>query len=539
MKLSMPPDNWGEIAPRRWQAEAMPLALAHLSQPKPKNAAIRAIMGAGKSRFQAQIAASCQLDTNEVVVISAPTIGLVEELADTFRERLGDGEIMTTPKVGTYYTHSKDITTPYIVTCIPSLGSLAEKLRIHGKKCALWMPDEMHRTQQKRVLDAYSVLLPDRVLGFTATPYLADEKRSLTLIESMLYNYDVKDAIADGDVIVPWRLVSWEGGEKSLDEACYLMTKDAVGPGIFNAMDINDAVHFAREMTERGFPCEAVHSKMTRNDCKQKRADLVSGKIRALVHVNMLQEGVNIPELRWMCLRRQVGSRVRFVQEIGRGLRYFKDKITGEIKTHCTFYDPWELFGTFNLSYKAVIGGEYDEVEEATPSQQFEKEFTRDAIDVMKYMVGEKSGKPVDLNPNEKHPLASYLMELTTAFDALGVIERYVSSREWRTPPVTPKQVEYLGTLKNNAKPKYVPPTHSRALQMLADFSPALKRGEASDLITILEALKKVKKWPDFKHLDASVTESLERHEKRKFKRDQRPAGSPAIPMEQGQMFGG
>lgn len=540
MKLVHPSDNWGDWQPRRWQAEALPIVATHLNGARPENAAVRAVTGAGKSRLMAQIAACAHLEKDEVVVISTPTIQLVESLADTFRERLGDEEFMAQPRVGSYYTHSKDISTPFIVTCIPSLGALAEKLRIHGKRCALWIADELHRTAQKRVQNAYAVLLPDRVLGFTATPYLANENRALTLVDKLIYNYDVKDAIADGDVIVPWRITPWESGQTSLDTACIEMTKDAAGPGIFNAVDINDAINFARVMTERGFQCEAVHSrKMTRGDRKQKIKDLVAGKVRALVHVNLLQEGVDIPEIRWMCLRRPVGSRVRFVQEIGRGLRWCKGK------SHITYYDPHGLFEIFKITYAAVIGGDYNEIEEDTPSQQFEKEFSRDAIDVMKYMVGQKSGKPVELDAQQKHPLTSYLMELTTAFDALGVIERYVSSREWRSPPVTAKQIDFLKDLKASAleplqrrKNPVVPPTHARALSMLADYAPAMKRGEASDLIGILNALHQVKKWPDFKHLDESVNESLVRHEKRKFKPDHRPAGAPAIAMEQGEMFG-
>ena len=259
-------NDWGRdelgrtVDPRRWQTEATPVILKHLSQDRPQRAIVRAIMGAGKSVEIAQIVASCQLEGNEVIVVSTPTIHLVRDLEEAIKSRL-DTNFDLVERVGTFYTHSKNVSAPVIITCMPSLPSLAEALRLSGRRCVLWICDEAHRVQTRKAIDAYEILTPERVLGFTATPFLADENKRLSLFETMIYELRAEQAFAD-KIVVPWRRIPYEGDETTLNAACLSMTKNALGPGIFNSKTIDDAVAFAKILTETGHPNSAIHSRL-------------------------------------------------------------------------------------------------------------------------------------------------------------------------------------------------------------------------------------------------------------------------------------
>ena len=71
---------------------------------------------------------------------------------------------------------------------------------------------------------------------------------------------------------------------------------------------------------------------------------------RPAAYVNMLAEGFDCPGIMWICARRKIGSRVRFAQEIGRGLRSYHGK------TECLVFDPHRLFQRLSLSYEACLG---------------------------------------------------------------------------------------------------------------------------------------------------------------------------------------
>ncbi len=664
MNIQWPVDDWKNLTPRRWQVDALKVLMQHYSVEKPTNAIVRAITGAGKSKAMAQFLACCQLKSNETIVVSTPSIYLVEQLEETFRDRLeSKGGFMEPRRVGTFYTHGKDIMEPIILACSDSIPELARRLQNIGKRCALWMADECvtgdtmietptgrvsmdflkpgdevigfhhpsgeavptrvkhcfknnfcgklfyignslkvtpnhpifsdgyyteanqlkevngiecfgggsrdtklfsktsswlvkqdneivylpvynietetgnyfaegilvhncHKTEVKTLKDAYATLLPNTVLGFTGTPWRANEKESLSLFEKMIVDYGPAKAIADKNVVVPWRIIRWEDKrELCLDETCYEMTKNAVGPGMFNALTIADAVKFAGYLKLKGFPAEAVHSKMPKEDVKKILSNLQRGILRAVVHVNKLAEGADFPWLCWLCMRRPVTSRVRFPQEIGRVLR-FDDGIasgTGRVKTEAILYDPHGLFDVMKLTYEEVLGGDFiiDEPDvEEDEGRRLNRQLEGRGFDLMRHLTEVKAGK----QPLQTEPLAAYLTELVNAFDLCGLIDRKIASRSWRNEAVTGQQEKTVVNMRwvPNAR-KCVPSIHKTALQILTGanetvdgerkkFAAKMNRGVASDLLSVLMSLADKKKWPNFSQLDKSASEQLEKH---------------------------
>ncbi len=462
--------------PRAWQKVALEIAMAHLGQPKPDSGIVSAIMGAGKSMFLCELAACTILQEGEVIVVSTSTEGLVYELYNDLRKRCGMYK-----SVGVWYGRRKRMA-QVVVVCVPSLGSFADALHQQRKSVALWIADEAHKTECDTVLAAEKMLQPAHSLGLTATAFRADKKQHITLFDKILFRYGVDEAQADG-VVVPMTIASYQGSDDVTDEACVEMIKTAKGPGLANADSIKDAEEFAKLLTANGIPARAVHSKQSPYVRRKTLEDLKTGTIRCVVHVNLLTEGANYPWLCWLMLRREVESRVRFVQEVGRCLRAHHELIWGTItKREAVFYDPHDLWGSFNLSYKEALG-------EPPPKVALPFDITQPA---------EASRKITEADP----PVAMEAIEaavrtITVACMISGIMgdRKLIKKAERLKPSNDLQRVVMKQTLKSAAK--YIPDGWQVALAAISERPDCVRYGFAADLISALNGVKAAKRWPN------------------------------------------
>lgn len=337
------------------------------------------------------------------------------------------------------------------------------------------------------MLSAHAALRPHASLGVTATPFLADEKAALSLWERVIYRYAAADAFADGVLVRP-EIRHWQGGEVTVDEAAATMIRDCDGPGLANAVSIEDAEDFARNLTQAGTPARPIHSKLSRSEQAGRIEALRQGRIRCLVHVNMLSEGIDLPWLRWLAMRRPVGSRVRFCQEIGRVLR------ASPGKDRAVLLDFHDLFGAFGLTYEAALG----EGMRATPleSKPMSEQEAQDCIDPEAPMI-----KAVE-------HWRRYLRLLVTDFLAAGAIEVKIAGGGWRKREASARQFEAARkAVAGLARDTSTPLAHRKALCRIADHAEMLNRGECSDLLTIGFCLRDRRRdrlpWPVVVEADA------------------------------------
>lgn len=454
---------WLGREPRRWQAEALPVALDAID--RGEAGVIVAVMGAGKSVAQAELVA--RSTHRGRVVVTAPTEALVEQLGATMRQRLG------ADAVGLFYGKTKQPERPVIVACTPSVANLTK--RIDG--CALWVADECHRTEAAGLLEAIPALRAERRIGFSATPYLGSVDKSLSLWERELYRYGPGEAMRDG-VIVPPRFVPWEESwgspPEDRDDALLAMMERTkaldLGPGVVNAASIEDAEAFAQRLCDSGVRAGVVHSEL--GPVKARRLyDLEVGRIQVLVHVKMLVEGVDLPWLRWMGLRRPLGSqaRVHFAQEVGRVLRAFPGK------DHGLILDPLGLSETFSLTAEAALGW----TEPPAPAQpRGETE------------AGERG--PVAAPPVVVASTVSrWSRQLAMAVeaDSLGYSTSLMSPSTRRTEPSS-KQLSALRRMVNYAK-RIDDERIAGELRQAVEHADKLNKGEASDLLTVVMSLSR------------------------------------------------
>lgn len=472
---------------RQWQQAALPLALASLDARR--NGVVVATTGAGKSIFLAALLVEWRKihgPDEGVIIVTTPSIQLVRQLGATLAEHLPPGS------VGLYYTRAKQHGREIVVCCNASVPALLAVYAGSGRKIAVWIADECHKTASDNFQGEAeeeggnvitSVVPAERRLGLTATPFRSEEDERLALFDEVVYRYAPADALRDG-VIVPWRIVGWgEDREDQVDAdvACRMLIEElgdrqTRGPGVVNAYTIDDAVAYAETLTGAGIVARPIHSQMPEPERAANIRALREGEIDCLVHVAMLVEGVDFPWLRWLCLRRVVGARVRFIQEVGRVLR--SDPASD--KHEAVLLDPHDLFGAFQLSYEAALGWE-------EPEDEVRKIVQREADECADR--GERD--PVVVMAARTTAVSRYLRQLTLALVAEGKTAA-VASRPggWRNDPISEKQAAAI--TKMGAIVRRCCAEHAAMLGKIVEAAPILTRGAASDLFELLRGLRGV-----------------------------------------------
>ena len=471
---------WYGMTPRQWQGPALQAALRAIDKRTP--GVIAATMGSGKSMVIGELAA---LHRGQVL-ITTPTVRLVDQLAATVSARCE-------PRgwtVGRYYTHAKEPDHEVVVCCNASVTACLAAMRKAHRTPQLWIADECHGTTADEMMALAEEIGDCARIGFTATPYRADERERLRLYESTLYEYGPGDALRDG-VIVPWRVEHPVDVSLDLDSMCikWIAAQTQPGvehPGIVNAVDIEDAEAFATKLNRYDIRAEAVHSRKGRGAADETMASLRAGEIDTVVHVNMLKEGVDYPWLRWLCCRRPVSSRVRFAQEIGRVLR------ASPGKTEAVIFDPHDLFGALTIDYDAALG--WREPPKRTPDDDVAEAIEKDS-------ERDERGR-IEVGAAASAAVALWLRRVRLAWAAQGRVDLKVKSTSWRKDAPTDKQLAFARRMWRSAWLKYrqLVPEHVKTGIDAAGASIGagrFRKGDVSDLIDILITIANAGGWPD------------------------------------------
>ena len=457
------------FTPRKWQAEALPEIIKQIKGMQ--RPIVSAIMGSGKSVLIAELAwmALDNLKPKRKIVITAPRQSLVVQLAKTIENRCG------AENVGRFFAYEKTVDKKIIVCCNASVSNLVDNLV--DNRVALLIGDEVHGTESETFKESYKILKPACAVGFTATPYRSNEKETLTLWDTVAYRYTAADALSDG-VIVPWKLVTWSGENykaDNVDGICLsLIRKSGKGPGIVSALDIEDAENYAQYLNKNGYKAKAIHSKMPKSNREATLQALETGELDMLVHVSLLSEGVDMPWLKWICLRRPVGARVRFVQEVGRVLRAHPDK------KQAVIMDPHNLFSQHGLAYPEALGEMLvvDPDEEELASLKLDED-QADRVRKMPPAVAVGA-------------LESWVTELLSLMRAANICKPPrddVWSLEWRNNPASGKQIRRVEKMFWSTR--YLPKTIREDFKSICRPEQIGKftAGTVSDILDILFGL--------------------------------------------------
>lgn len=244
------------------------------------------------------------------------------------------------------------------------IGSVAKKPHIFGK-VSLVLIDEAHlvsdneSTQYRKFILALLEVNPNlKVVGFTATDWRLGTGK-LTEGDNRLFTdicfdntktNDFNELIDEGYLVklIPKRTktqldvegVHMRGGEFNEKELQLAVDKEHITiAALREAMEIGadrhswlifcsgveHSIHAAEILTDLGIPCEAVHSKLTKDQRKDILRRFKSGELRAVTNNNVLTTGFDHPALDMIICLRPTASCGLWVQMLGRGTRPLYD----------------------------------------------------------------------------------------------------------------------------------------------------------------------------------------------------------------------
>jgi superfamily II DNA or RNA helicase/HKD family nuclease len=244
---------------------------------------------------------------------------------------------------------SSDTSGQLVLASVQKLGRDPVLQRIASDEFDLVVVDEFHHapaSQYRRVLNHFR---PKYLLGLTATPDRADEADVLALCGgNVVFRYDLFEAVGSGHLCpfdyfgiadpveyeqIPWRgrqfeLAMLENALQSSQRVQRAITewRARLGPSRRTLVFCTTVQHLrvmrdAFESTCPGLRCASIHSDVDSDAREQSLNRLRSGDLDLLFSVDMLSEGVDLPEVDGILMLRPTDSPVLFLQQLGRGLR--------------------------------------------------------------------------------------------------------------------------------------------------------------------------------------------------------------------------
>ena len=216
--------------------------------------------------------------------------------------------------------------------------------------------DEAHHALAFGFRTCLEHLKPKFLIGMTATPWRGDGQSLTTIFGNPVAKVSLVDGMAMGYLSkVDYRIlcdnVDWDNmqgmSEQNLsirdlnkrlflpqrDEAVISELKMAIQEvgrpriAIFSP-SIEHSNRFAQMLSASGISCAAL-SKVDKSERRRRLLAFASGAYQAICAVDVMNEGIDIPDVNILVFLRATHSRRIFVQQLGRGLRLSegKDKV--------------------------------------------------------------------------------------------------------------------------------------------------------------------------------------------------------------------
>ena len=208
--------------------------------------------------------------------------------------------------------------------------------------------DEAHHALAHGFRTCLEHLKPKFLIGMTATPWRGDGQSLSTVFGAAIEKVSLVDGMTMGYLSkVDYRIlcdnVDWDNMEKmsrqrlsikDLNKRLFLpqrdeaviseiqrIVKDIPNPRIaIFSPSIEHSNRFSDMLSAAGIPCAAL-SRVDKAERRRRLLAFASGKYEAITAVDVMNEGIDIPDVNVLVFLRATHSRRIFVQQLGRGLR--------------------------------------------------------------------------------------------------------------------------------------------------------------------------------------------------------------------------
>jgi superfamily II DNA or RNA helicase/HKD family nuclease len=237
----------------------------------------------------------------------------------------------------------------HVFAMVQSLGD-ARLERIAPDTFDVLVVDEFHHAAAMTYDRLLTHLVPRELLGLTATPERLDGQDVTEWFDGRIaVELRLWEAIDQG-FLVPFQYfgvadstdlsqVTWRRGGYATEELSNLLSNDDLrvgkllealqrivhAPGSMRALGFcvskEHARYMARKFTEAGLPSIALTGDDAPTERDRQLRELRAGRLRCVFSVEVLGEGVDVPDVDCLLLLRPTASSTVFTQQLGRGLR--------------------------------------------------------------------------------------------------------------------------------------------------------------------------------------------------------------------------
>lgn len=334
-----------QIALRPYQLEAVAESLSALDDPDRRKALVYLATGLGKTVVAGSIVADwLDRDLEAKILVVAHGAALVEQLEKSMWPFIPKG--VPTQRIG--QGEHRDNLSGVTFAVLPTAHAYVER----GYRPDLIIIDEVHHVGESGYY-AHIIELLDSVprLGVTATPWRGDKFDIETTFGPPVVQMSIAEGIRRGYLAqVDYQLladnIDWEFVKdasehsytiKDLNRRLFIPERDdaiidrlinvwnatRAPRGIVFCQTIEHSERFAELLrgnsTWRGV--ETIHNGMAKRERQQRLLRFRSGQTELLVSVDLLNEGIDVPDVNIIVFARVTHSRRIFIQQLGRGLR--------------------------------------------------------------------------------------------------------------------------------------------------------------------------------------------------------------------------
>lgn len=251
-----------------------------------------------------------------------------------------------------YYTGTdKHTGVDVLFASIQTLGRAHHMARFNPREFDYVIIDEFHHAAASTYRRLIGYLEPRFLLGLTATPERTDGADLLALCgENLVYRRDVADGIRANllcpfdyygvsDLVdyenIPWRSSRFDEEELTKHVSTRARAQNALEQlrthgrtrTLAFCVSQRHADFMAEYFVEQGLRAVAVHAGLSSAPRSHSLEQLQAGELDVVFAVDMFNEGVDLPDVDTVLMLRPTESRILWLQQFGRGLRYRPGKM--------------------------------------------------------------------------------------------------------------------------------------------------------------------------------------------------------------------
>lgn len=328
--------------------------------------------GTGKTRLFTSIIRDISIwglrhNINYRILIIAHRSELIEQSSRSLdKYRIKHGVLAGTMK------DKRDLTQAIQVASIQTITHPANQCLIDGLKFDFIIIDEAHHAVAKSYQKLWEFCPDAKKLGVTATPWRMNNSGFAQIFDAYIPSMSIKDFIQKGWLatyqyysiptsselvksIESIREFDIEGDYKNsaLVEVCDTSKiraqlydsyeKNVLGKkGIIYSISREHSEHICLQYRSRGVAIENIDSKTPAKVREKVIQAFRNGEIDIIVNVDIFSEGFDCPDIEFIQLARPTKSLVKYIQQVGRGLRKNGDK-------KCIILDNVGMYSRFGL----------------------------------------------------------------------------------------------------------------------------------------------------------------------------------------------